>query len=193
MRLESPKFSLLAVLALGVPLALLACGDAVTPTQPELAAAPAVSAAAPGGSPLVVPGAAQELMLRARGETAGPFGGPPLVGTAWVHVIGQPETAAVTVLSTGPPGPAGVPTSHIFDFGSGDYFKTADLATFDPPFAGPGEYSLGSTLTIMESGGAYAGMTGTLEIIQGTVTVGPPPELMATAEWHMKGRVRLGG
>ena len=34
-------------------------------------------------------------------------------------------------------------------------------------------------------------MTGTLEITRGTLTVSP--EFMASAEWHMKGRVRLGG
>ncbi len=191
MRLESSKTSLLVTALLAAALALLACGEAVTPTQPPLLAAPAAGTPAPGGSSLVAPGAAEELMLRARGETAGPFGGPPLLGTAWVHVTGEPETASVMVVTTGPPGPDGVPTMHTFTFDSGDYFTTEDLAVLDPPFAGPGEYSLSSTVTIVDGSGAFAGMTGDLEITKGTLTV--TPEFMASAEWHMKGRVRLGG
>ena len=89
-------------------------------------------------------------MLRARGETAGPFGGAPLLGTAWVHVTGEPETASVMVATTGLPGPDGIPTSHTFTFGSGDYLTTADLAVLEPPFEGPGEYSLSSTVTIVD-------------------------------------------
>lgn len=155
-------------------------------------AAPVVGTSSPGGSPVVAPGAAQEFMLRARGETTGPFFGPePLVGTAWVHLTGQPETASVEVVTAGPPGPDGVPTRHTFTFGSGDYFRTEDLAVLDPDFVGPGEYSLSSTVTIVEGSGEFAGMTGTLEITKGTLTVSP--EFVASAQWLMKGRVRLGG
>lgn len=185
------KTSVVATLLLAVPLALLACGDAVTPTQPAPLAATAVATPAPSGSSVVAPGAAQEFMLRARGETAGPFGGPPLVGTAWVHITGEPETASVTVVTTGLPGPDGIPTSHFFDLGSGDSFTTADLATLDPPFVGPGEYALASTVTIVGGTGVFAGLSGTLEISKGTLTVSP--EFMAAAEWHMRGRVRLDG
>ena len=191
MRHEASRTSPLATLLFAAAFALLACGDAVTPTQPAPVPAPTVgTSVSGGGAGLVTPGAAQEVMLRARGETAGPFGGA-LVGTAWVHLTGAPETASVEVVTTGPPGPDGLPTSHTFTFGSGDYFKTEDLAVLDPPFVGPGEYSLSSTVTIVEGSGAFASMTGTLEITKSTLTVSP--EFMASAEWHMKGRVRLGG
>ncbi len=130
-------------------------------------------------------------MLRARGATSGLFGGPPLVGTAWVHVTGPPETASVEVVTTGPPNPDGtIPTSHTFTLGSGDYFTTQDLATLSPPFVGPGEYALESTLMIDGGTGAFAGMSGTLEIKHGVFNVSE--EFMVTTEWLMKGRVRLG-
>ncbi len=186
---------LILAFVLPLMLVLLGCEGSISPTAPDetlVAQQPAtgVGAGTSGTSSVVAPGAAREFMLRARGQTSGPFGGPPLVGTAWVHVTGKPQMADVTVETTGAPGPNGLPTSHTFTFLIGDYFKTQDLATIDPPFEGPGEYALASTLTIVEGSGAFAGMTGTLQITKGRLTV--DDELMATAEWHMKGRVQLG-
>jgi hypothetical protein len=176
-------------------LVLLACDGAVSPTAP--AAAPqttdSVTVGAARSPILVTPGVAEEFMLRARGATSGPFGlpGVPLVGNAWVHVTGPPVTASVEVLTTGPPNPDGtIPTSHTFTLPSGEYFRTEDLATLTPPFAGPGEYTLDSTLTIVE-GGAFGGIRGTLEIRHGVFNL--DADFMVTTEWLMKGRVRPGG
>jgi hypothetical protein len=175
-------------------LVLLGCEGSISPTAPDetlVAQQPATGVGVTTGtSNIVARGAAQEFMLRARGETSGPFAVGPLTGTAWVHVTGRPETAAVVVTTIGDLGPGGLPTSPLFDFGSGDAFTTEELGDLVPPFTGPGEYAIVSAPTIVSGTGAFANMTGDLKVTKSTFTVSV--DWWVTTEWHMKGRVQLG-
>ncbi len=189
-------------LLLGGALVVGACDNVISPTAPPPPAE--IAAPAPADASQVTwtsgsrKGKATEFMLRARGEISG-FLGSPLLGTAWVHVTGPPRTAEVTSVVIPPgPGPDGIPVLWTFSFPNGDSFEATGLVELDyqgppgpPP---PGVYDFSSTLTVVAGGGAFAGMTGDLEVRKGVLILeavpgGPPFE---EGEFHLKGRVRFG-